>query len=95
MKELHGQYMGVAKLSRDAITMLKENFIEWKKKGEVNGKKIETAYMTDLYMELINKGHHLKAVWNDGPWIEVDTPTDMTSETSVQRVKEIVRGIGE
>ena len=54
-----------------------------------NGKNFESMYMTDFIMYHISKGIKIHALYNDEPWIEIDTCEDLESRISLTRIKAI------
>lgn len=76
--EIEGQYIGLMRfnsagvgLLRDIGTTLDRFARDWNDR-----RPVEKAYMTDLLMEMILRGHSLSAVPVDGGWLEIDTPDD-------------------
>ena len=89
MDEIEGQYMGLMKFSSSGVEKLKNVFKESLKKGFIQGKNPENAYMTDLIQEMIDEGHTVQSVPVHGGWIEVDTVEDLESEVTLKRIREI------
>ncbi len=89
MKEIEGQYMGLIKFSAKGIKQLQSSFHAAKLKGDVRGKPLEKAYMTDLLQNMIDSGIRLDAVTVNGGWVEVDTVSDLESEVTRNRLKSI------
>lgn len=78
--EIMGQYIGVVYLSETGIEKVSAII---KKSGSdvtVNSKSISAAYMTDLLMELINRGEFIEVIQFSDPWIEIDTVLDLRPE---------------
>jgi NDP-sugar pyrophosphorylase family protein len=48
--------------------------------------------MTDLLQATIDAGHRLQSVPVHGGWVEVDTVSDLESETTRSRLAAIARG---
>ena len=89
MNDIEGQYMGLLKFSNCGIKLLRDSFNRYKKSGSILNKKPETAYMTDLIMQLIKDGVKVQSVPVNFPWVEVDTKEDLTSSYTLQRIAQI------
>ena len=87
LDEIEGQYMGLMKFSSKGIKQMKEIYHAAVDSGELLGKNIENAYMTDLLQAIINHGYSITAVPVFGGWIEVDTVSDL--ELNVERLSTI------
>ena len=86
--DIYGQYMGLIKLNNLGSTLFKTGLREIEE-GKYNGKKFESMYMTDFIMYHISKGIKIHALYNDEPWIEIDTCEDLESKISLTRIKAI------
>ena len=91
--EIEGQYIGLMKFSTKGIKLVKDIFHAVTKKGELQSKAMENAYMTDLLQTIINTGIEVVAVPVFDNWIEVDTVDDLESATTLQRAREIAQHI--
>lgn len=89
LDEIEGQYMGLIKLSGCGTAILRQVFHRAKAKGELGGKPIEKAYMTDLLQAVIDAGHKLQSIPINGGWVEIDTVSDLQSETTRARLSNI------
>ncbi len=89
IQEIEGQYMGLMKFSSLGIKQLKSVFNEAVRCGDLDGKPIENAYMTDLLQALIDRGISIASVPVSGGWIEVDTVDDLNSDVTNQRINSI------
>lgn len=89
LDEIEGQYMGLIKLSDRGTEILREVFRVARGKGELGGRAIEKAYMTDLLQAVIDAGYKLQSVPINGCWVEVDTVSDLQSETTRARLSKI------
>lgn len=85
LSEINGQYIGLMKFSDKGLQQLKHLYRNLCSKGSCMGKPIKDAYMTDLIQEAINAGYPVKAVPVFSDWIEVDSVSDLQSETTTQR----------
>jgi L-glutamine-phosphate cytidylyltransferase len=88
--EIEGQYMGLMKFSAEGVKLIKEIFHTAVNDGNLLGKNVENAYMTDLLQAVINSGQRINAVPVYGGWIEVDTVDDLESSTTINRIHSIV-----
>ena len=79
INDIEGQYMGLLKFSQRGVELLRESFRRYKKMGLIMNKAPETAYMTDLLMQLIKDGIKIQSVPVRLPWVEVDTKEDLVS----------------
>jgi L-glutamine-phosphate cytidylyltransferase len=89
LEEIEGQYMGLMKFSEKGTEALKDAYHESCKKGDIRGKKIEKAYMTDLLQLMIDSGHKVKAVPVSDYWVEIDTIEDLENPVTKDRVARI------
>lgn len=94
LDDIEGQYMGLIKLSQDGVNALKEVFYTAQTEGLL-GKPIENAYMTDLLQVVINSGYTVQSVPIKGGWVEVDTVSDLLSDTTKQRLLTIEESLAE
>jgi L-glutamine-phosphate cytidylyltransferase len=92
LAEIEGQYMGLMKFSSAGIETLKSVFYEARRTGSLRGKLPEKAYMTDLLQAIIDAGHRLQSVPVRGGWVEIDTVSDLESETTRSRLAAIAHG---
>ena len=58
--------------------------------GELLGKTVESAYMTDLLQAVINSGKLITAVPVHSGWVEVDTIEDYNSDILKERLIQIM-----
>lgn len=87
MREIQGQYIGLMKFSSSGISQIKNIFHAAKANGELLGKSLEAAYMTDLLQAAINDGVIVNSLPIRGEWVEVDTVADMKSPVTSERLK--------
>jgi choline kinase len=93
LSEIKGQYMGLIKLSAVGAWQLRKVFHESSARGNLRGKPLEKAYMTDLLQAMVDLGHRLDSVPVHGGWVEVDTVSDLESEVTRARLREIERDL--
>lgn len=91
--DIEGQYMGLMKFSATGMRLLRKTFHDAKSTGALRGKSLEKAYMTDLLQAMIDLQYRLDAVPVHGGWVEVDTVSDLLSETTSHRLNAISRSI--
>ena len=77
------------KFSENGIEILKTIYHEAYEKGNIRGKKIKEAYMTDLLQLLVDQGHKIKAVPIFENWVEIDTIDDLKNRKIKARVDSI------
>jgi len=93
LSEIEGQYMGLMKFSTKGVELLKHTFRAAKETGQLGGKPIEKAYMTDLLQAMIDAQYGLDAVLVHGGWVEVDTVSDLLSAVTRNRLSQIEQSI--
>ena len=93
LKEIQGQYMGLMKFSAKGLRLLKKTFHDAKSTGSLGGRPVEKAYMTDLLQAMIDLNYRLDAVPVNGGWVEVDTVSDLLSETTKHRLDLIEKSL--
>lgn len=93
LDEIEGQYMGLMKFSAAGIALLKKTFHDAKKQGDLGGRPLEKAYMTDLLQAVIDAGHVVTSIPVRAGWVEVDTVSDLLSSVTEERLKQIAAGI--
>lgn len=89
LDDIEGQYMGLIKLTSHGCEVFKRVFHEAKNGNGLMGKPVETAYMTDLLQAVIDDGYAVHSVPISGQWVEVDTVSDLQSETTKSRLADI------
>ena len=89
LTEIQGQYMGLIKFTAKGVEILKKTFNDAKSKCTLRGKSLERAYMTDILQEIIDLNYRIDAVLVHGGWVEVDTVSDLNSDVTRSRLKEI------
>ena len=89
LSEIEGQYMGLMKFSVKGIKQIKEIFHTAVESGELLGKSVESAYMTDLLQAVIDLKFPVHSVLIDKYWIEVDTVSDLHSENTRIRIDKL------
>lgn len=75
-----GEFLGLMKLSKNGVNIFKNeyfNLIKNHKEKFHEAKSIETAYITDILQELINKNFKVNPVIINGNWCEIDTLQDL------------------
>ncbi len=86
LDQIEGQYMGLMKFSAKGVEQLKNTFHRVRESGQLAGKPVEKAYMTDLLQEMIDSHHDLMAVLVRGGWVEIDTVSDLLSNVTRERL---------
>lgn len=89
LKEIQGQYMGLMKFNDKGISSLRSTFHKCKEANSIAGKPPESAYMTDLLMQLIKDDQIVCAVPVTETWIEVDTVSDLSANYTIKRMEDI------
>jgi choline kinase len=89
MDEIEGQYLGLMKFSQAGLDVIKRVFNNAMQSGQLRGKPVRKAYMTDLLQAVIDSGYPVQAVQVHGDWVEIDTVSDLESETTRLRLTRI------
>ncbi|HEY3432210.1 MAG TPA: phosphocholine cytidylyltransferase family protein [Rhodocyclaceae bacterium] len=87
--DIQGQYIGLMKFSAHGVEQLRQRFHAARQSGEIRGKTLEKAYMTDMLQLLIDTGCRVEAVPVDGEWVEVDNATDLALTVTRERLETI------
>ncbi len=87
LDEIEGQYMGLMKFSYEGVKQMKEAFHAAVNSGDLLGKDVENAYMTDLLQDAIDSNYLVTSIPVHGGWVEVDTVDDLKSPTTRKRIK--------
>lgn len=76
----YGEFIGMAKFSRDGAAILKSTYKTIKKQSKdmpfQNAESVKKAYLTDMFQELIDRGYDVYNVDITGGWREIDTIED-------------------
>jgi choline kinase len=81
-----GEYLGVMKLSRKNSKVFLDKYLELKisHQGKFhNAVSLESAYLTDMFQELINSGIRISPIYVSGKWCEIDTPQDLKNAQKI------------
>lgn len=78
-EDIDGQYIGLIKISKKAISKVSEFYHNLDKKATYDGGNFNNMYMTTLLQLIINKLSPVKAVLINGGWLEFDTIKDLES----------------
>jgi L-glutamine-phosphate cytidylyltransferase len=87
LSEIEGQYTGLIKFSQRGIDQVLALLGSCEGDKKISGKSLKTAFMTDLFQEMIMRGFKIKAVPINGGWIEIDTERDLTSSFTRSRIR--------
>lgn len=75
--QIEGQYMGLIKISKEAMPKVIEFYKNLDVKALYDGKPFPSMYMTSFIQAIINKLMPVKAVLVHGGWVEVDSVQDL------------------
>ena len=89
LDEIEGQYMGLMKFSSEGVKQMKEAFHAAVNSGDLLGKDVENAYMTDLLQDAIDSNYLVTSIPVHGGWVEVDTVDDLKSMVTIDRINSI------
>lgn len=86
LEEIQGQYMGLIKLRGSGLEAFRSFFSNARSSGQLMGKPIEKAYMTDLLQAIARSETPVMSVPVHGGWVEVDTVSDLESAVTRKRL---------
>jgi choline kinase len=89
LNDMDGQYIGLMKFTAKGIEKLKAVFHSARSNGNIQGKSVESSYMTDLLQELIDADERIMAIPVYGDWVEIDVESDLHSDVCLSRVERI------
>jgi len=95
LEEIEGQYIGLMKFSAEGVAILKKVFHDAKKSGNLCGKPVKNAYMTDLLQATIDLGYAVHSAPVHGGWVEVDTCEDLFLTSTKSRLHSIESNLTE
>ena len=91
-EEADGEFIGLLRLSREGAELLRATFADVASSHAGRpfqaSQRFETAYLTDLLQELIDRGHEVLPVMIEGGWREIDTIEDFRNaggEVTIRR----------
>lgn len=93
LDDIQGQYIGLMKFRANGVKQLRESYSIAKSHGQLNGRPLRAAFMTDILQDLIERGQKLTPLNLDLPWVEIDTVQDVESTVTKKRVKHL-RALG-
>lgn len=80
--EIEGQYIGLIKISRDALPTVRDFYRCLDRAATYDGKSFENMFMTSFIQLVIDNLLPVKAVEIHGGWLEVDTLDDLSAYES-------------
>ena len=84
ISDVDGQYLGLVKLSASGVNHLLDTIEMISSRGiEVNGRRFENMYLTDLLDYMIGQGVEINAVEVNRNWVEID---DMRDRELAERI---------
>lgn len=84
--QIDGQYIGLIKLTSIGSEIFKKELIHFHKKGLINKKSFNDAFLTDFVQALILRGYKIKSQEIFGNYIEIDTIDDIESPITQKRI---------
>ncbi len=80
-EEANGEFIGIARFTKRGAELLKQTFNElrpthWDKPFQ-QASSLRKAYLTDIFQELVNRGHEVNIIPIQGGWLEIDTIEDL------------------
>ena len=77
--EIAGQYIGLFKISKNAINKVISFYESLDKTTKYDGKDFDNMYMTSFIQCVINNIMDVKPVYIEGGWVEIDSLEDLKS----------------
>ncbi|MEZ4752928.1 MAG: phosphocholine cytidylyltransferase family protein [Bdellovibrionota bacterium] len=77
LDDIQGQYIGLFKISANAIGKVKNFYYSLDRAGTYDGKDFDNMYMTSFIQLIIDQLMSVHPVFIDGGWIEIDAPSDL------------------
>jgi phosphoenolpyruvate phosphomutase len=71
-RDIHGEWIGLAKFSEHGATVVRDRLELLKKDG-----RLQKASMIDLLSDLARDGHDVNVIYVTGHWLDVDNPADL------------------
>ena len=78
-EDIEGQYIGLIKISKNIIEKVIKFYECLDKNGLYNGKDFSNMYMTSLIQMISDNLVHVKPIYINGGWIEIDSIEDLAS----------------
>lgn len=78
--EIEAQYIGLIKISKNAIDKVRSFYNSLDRLGIYDGKDFDNMYMTSFLQMIIDELMSIQAVRIDGGWLEIDSHDDLTTE---------------
>lgn len=77
-----GEFIGLARYSAEGVRLMRETMAEVRQRQSLEepfhyAAVLRKAYLTDLFMEMIARGHDVGPIPIDGQWREIDTVEDL------------------
>jgi len=69
---VHGEWIGLARLSARGSEFVREELVAMIEEGG-----LQKASLIDLFNRLVKKGHNVRVVYVPGQWLDVDDATDL------------------
>lgn len=79
-EEIQGQYIGLIKISKSAITKVISFYESLDKNVLYDGKDFDNMYMTSFIQLIIDQLMNIEPVFIDGGWVEVDCISDLSAK---------------
>ena len=71
LQEIQAQYMGLISISSQGWRVIRNYLLS------IGADRVASLSMTDILMELVNRGSSVDVCFVDGRWGEIDTPSDL------------------
>lgn len=90
-EKIHGQFMGLMKISKTAIQKFIDVYDDCEKANRINNKDFTNAYTTDFLQELVNRSIKVNTIDIYDPWIEIDSVEDYMNPETIRRLNNILK----
>lgn len=91
LAEIHGQYIGLIKLSAEGARLFNQAFDAAVGSGVVGNRTPARAFMTDFLQLVADRGIPIWPVPIEGHWLEIDSPNDLGLEATRDRLRQVTQ----
>jgi L-glutamine-phosphate cytidylyltransferase len=82
-EDIQGQYMGLIKISKEALPAIRELYHGLDRSAQYDGKSFENMYMTSFIQLIIDRVMPVKGVLTAAQWLEVDAVADLECQVNL------------
>ena len=77
IKDIQGQYIGMVKIRKDFVPKFINFYNKLDRFCLYDGKDFDNMYMTSFLQKITEELTHLKPIYINNGWMEIDEPTDL------------------